>query len=982
MKRLYITLLLFLIAKTLMAQTGQIVQGKVLNASDGTVIEMATIRLFTYQGQDSTLVKGAQTDMAGEYWFSNILPGKYKIYISSVGFIEQSINIQVSDKTVQVPTTRLKEDVQALAEVDVKGKAAEMTVKGDTIEYNTAAYKVGENAMVEDLLKKMNGVEVDKEGNVTINGEEIKGVRIDGKKFFGNDVQSATKNIPADMIEKVQVIDEKSDMAKITGFEDDNTERIINLTLKKDRRKGVFGNYNAGLGMDMITDDGKWFNYANMPSPDATDASKTLHFFQNDFRYNAGLFTNILLGNSQTTILGSANNTNDIRSGRGRGRWGAGQNSGITWSENIGINTNIDCNEKINKIDNETSLLLGGDASLNHSNNDTRSISNKESYSNGVTYNNADSANKLSKSWDVNVRFEMEYQIDTLNKLVFQPRISYTNNNSNGYSNYIYTRNDSIATDSVINDGYQKQLNQSEEVSAGLKIIYNHLFAKPGRSITLNGEVGFTNNTGYSETYAYDNLGDSAKVDQRTNSGNNAINYNIKASYVEPIFGRNHFLETALTFSSNNRFSHKDQYDKDAAGEYIKNDDYSNRLENRFYSEALELNYRWIEQAYDLTVGMKVTPSQTHTKTFYGNVLVRDTLLNVWNFTPNATFKYKFGKKEFARIIYRGRSSQPTIQQMEPVRNNSNAMNETVGNLGLQPAFQHIMRIMYSKYNENNFSSLMTGLRANLTKDALVNNSIYDETGKLYQQTVNAKQLPWEIGADFMFNTPFANKLMQFNTRTAISYNQRIAYISHDKTASEIAQMIEAGTFVLGDLSKTGNLRASEDLTLRLTHDVVDVGVRGNITYSRTQNTLRQNSISNVLNWSITGDVMFHLPKSWNISADCGYTARYGYNLNDVNEVILNASIDKSFGNGTLALKVFDLLNSKKNIVQMVGENYVQYQKCNTLPTYFMLTFTYRFNKMGDLKATGMGAHIQEMIESGADPSKGRTPQGPPPFMR
>lgn len=964
------------------AQTGQIVHGKVVNATDGSIIEMATIRLFSYNGKDSTLVQGAQTDMEGEYWLDKILPGKYKLYISSIGFSEQSVSISVGDATLQVKTIRLKEDIQALSEVDVKGKAAEMTVKGDTIEYNTAAYKVGENAMVEDLLKKMNGVEVDKEGNVTVNGEEIKGIRIDGKKFFGNDVQSATKNIPAEMIEKVQVIDEKSDMAKITGFEDDDTERIINLSLKKNRRKGIFGNYNGGLGMDMVTEDGKWFNYANLPSPSSTDADKTRHFFQDDFRYNAGIFTNILLGSSQTTIIGSANNTNDIRSRRGRGRWG-GQNSGITWSENIGVNTNIDFNEKLKKIDSETSLLFGGDAGLNHSQNDTRSFSNKESYSNGVTYNNNDSTNKLSKSWDVNVRLEMEYQIDTLNKLIFQPRVSYTNNYSDGSSNYKYTRNDSLVSDSVINNGYQKQLSKSEEVSANLRIIYNHKFLKPGRSITLNGEVGFTNTDGYSETYAHDNLGDSAKVDQHTNNKNNAINYSFKTSYVEPIYGRNHFLETALTFSSNNRFSQKDQYDNDLTlNEYIKNNDYSNRLENRFYSEALELNYRWIEQNYDLTVGMKVNPSQTHTKTYYGDVLVRDTLLNVWNWSPNATFKYKFGKKEFARIIYRGRSSQPTIQQMEPVRNNSNAMNETVGNLGLQPSFQHHMRIMYSKYNQDRFSSIMTGLRANVTKDALVNNSIYDETGKLYQQTVNAKQLPWEIGGDFMFNTPFANKLMQFNTRTAISFNQRIAYIAHDKTSTEIAQMIDGGTFVLGGLSKTGNLRASEDLTIRLTHDIVDVGLRGNVTYSRTQNTLRQNSTSNVIDWSITGDVMFHLPKSWNISADCGYTARYGYNLSDVNEVILNASIDKSFGNGTLELKVFDLLNSKKNIVQMIGENYVQYQKCNTLPTYFILTFTYRFNKMGDMKATGMGAHIQEMIESGADPSKGKMPQGPPPFMR
>jgi hypothetical protein len=272
-----------------------------------------------------------------------------------VGFNEHSQWVEMKQQDLDLPAIRLVEQVQHLAEVSVQGKAAEMTVKGDTIEYNTAAYQVSETATVEDLLKKMNGVEVDKEGNVTINGESIKAVRIDGKKFFGDDVQTATKNIPADMIDKIQVIDEKSDMAKLTGFEDEDTERIINLSLKKDRKKGLFGNYSGGLGADMVTDDGGWFDYGN-PSYGKTDAERMLHFIENDARYNANIFTNLLLGESQTTILAGANNTNEIRSRRGRG-WFGGQNQGVTASENLGVNTNIDLNSKIEKKDDKTSLL-------------------------------------------------------------------------------------------------------------------------------------------------------------------------------------------------------------------------------------------------------------------------------------------------------------------------------------------------------------------------------------------------------------------------------------------------------------------------------------------------------------------------------------------------------------------------------------------------------------------------------------------------
>jgi len=219
------------------------ISGRVLSASDGTPVEMATVQLF----RDSTFIRGAQTDSEGNYHLTPIPNGRYLVGISSVGYQEHRQIVNIKNADVTLPSVRLKEQVQALAEVQVQGRAAEMTVKGDTIEYNTAAYKVGENAMVEDLLKKMNGVTVDKEGNVTVNGESITAVRIDGKKFFGNDVQSATKNIPADMIEKVQVIDEKSEMAKLTGFDDDEGSILSILRSKRTNNEACLANIPVQL---------------------------------------------------------------------------------------------------------------------------------------------------------------------------------------------------------------------------------------------------------------------------------------------------------------------------------------------------------------------------------------------------------------------------------------------------------------------------------------------------------------------------------------------------------------------------------------------------------------------------------------------------------------------------------------------------------------------------------------------------------------
>ena len=951
-----IGIILFLcVATAMMAQ--KTLSGTILSKTDGQPIEMATVRLFALNGTDSTLVQGAQTHYDGLFILNNIQPGRYRLIVSSIGFNEHSQWVEMKNNNLDLPAIRLTEQVQHLAEVSVQGKAAEMTVKGDTIEYNTAAYQVAENANVEELLKKMNGVEVDKEGNVTINGEEIKAVRIDGKKFFGDDVQTATKNIPAEMIDKIQVIDEKSEMAKLTGFEDDETERIINLSLKKNRKKGIFGNYSGALGADMVADNGQWFDYDNQ-------------FISNDFRYAANIFTNLLLGETQTTIIGSANNTNEIRSRRGRGPFG-GQNAGITRSENIGVNSNADLTSKIEKKDDKTSLLLGGDASFNHSNNDTRTISQRDSYSEEATYIDRDSTNKLSQSWDAQMRLEMEYQIDSMNKLILRPQISYTNSTFAQTNDYTFDR-DSVR----INDGYQRKNSLQEDINASMRATYNHKFAKQGRSLTMRANVNFTNTKGQTDTYAWDNLLNRAQVDQNTQSGNNALSYSLRTSFVEPLYQKNHLLEMVVSFSGNNRHSIKNQYSMDSVtGSYQYDSVFSNELSNNMYTEQLELNYRWVNQKIDLTAGARVLATQTHSTTYYGGLLARDTLYNRWNWAPNMNFKYKFGSKEFARIIYRGTSRHPSITQMEPVRNNSDAMNETVGNLGLQPAFNHNIFAMYSRFNQEKFSSMMTGLRANITQDALVNNTIYDQTGKRYMQTVNADMIPWSIGADFMSNTPFHKKMFQFHSRTAVSYNQRVAYVLREQDADAIAQMIASNNLPLGDASRTGNFRMSSDLTLRFTHEIVDIGIKNTNIYSLTHNSLNKKNISHVGDWIISGDVTFHLPKSWNIATDIAYTSRSGYEgLDDVNELIWNFSVDKTWTNSTLTLKVYDLLNDKKNIVQTVNETSVSYQKFNTLPTYFMLTYTYKLNRMGDLKATGRAAWQQRMFESG-----GRPPMGPPP---
>ncbi len=929
------------------------VQGIVIDKSNNERMDMVSVRLVKIQDKDTALVSGALTDEKGVFILQKVQDGDYSLIFNYLGYKEQVLPIRIDGKPLNVNTVSLVQAVTELGQVEVRGTAAEMTVKGDTLEYNAGAYQTPENAMVEDLLKKMPGVEVSSDGTLTINGEQVKGVRVDGKKFFGNDVQTATRNIPADMIDKVQVIDQQSDMARLTGFEDDETERIINLTLKKQKKKGMFGNFTGGVGADLVNKDNKFMGYDK-------------YFFRDDFRYNANLFLNILQGETQSTILGSANNTNEMRSGRGRGN--ISSNSGITRSENIGVNISAAPN---------SSLELGGNTSFTHSNNSTSTQSEQTTYSDSLIYKQNRNKGSESGNYDVNLRFEAEWDIDSLNKINFQPTIAYTRSNTFQIEDYLFDRDSTI-----INEGSQGQTGHTNQLQGGLKMTYKHKFLKKGRTLAVKADMSVSDNNSNMLYQSVSTTQDS--TDQQTVRRNTSWSYSLRASYVEPLYKDLHFLETILEFKGSNRFSDKKQYDN--LNEGVLDSTYSNSFTNQFYSEAVELNYMLKHQSYTLTAGFRVNPSQTLSHSVYGDGYLFDTLLTCINYAPQISFKYKFGKKQFARIQYRGTTSQPSLTQLEPTKDNSNATSLTVGNPDLQPQFEHSLRFMYSSYNSDRMSSITTGLRGTLTKDALVYNNIYDKTGKVYRQTVNAKALPWSVGADMMYSTPVIKNRLHLNSRTSLSYQNRISYIAREQDGATI----DVANLFLGDKSQTGNLRAQEDISLRFTHDIVEVGIKGQVSYVYTHNNLNK-EVTNAVNYTATADLAFHLPYRWNISTDFGYTGRHGYNLTGVNEFLWNFSIDKTFlaGAGTLSLKVYDILNQKKNIVEIVGENYVRYEKYNTLPTYFTINFTYKINRMGDLKAKGMAGKMQEMQESGIDPMRepnrmpmrngGEPPQGPPP---
>jgi len=411
-----------------------------------------------------------------------------------------------------------------------------------------------------------------------------------------------------------------------------------------------------------------------------------------------------------------------------------------------------------------------------------------------------------------------------------------------------------------------------------------------------------------------------------------------------------------------NRNSEKLQFRKGENSLYRELDSvYSSNFENTFYTEVVELNFRHQEKKFNYRIGAKLEPSQTYNTMYYKNGFVLKRPNEVINLAPTATYRYLFGKKRFARLEYRGRTNQPSIEQMQPVKNNNNLMHETIGNPLLNPSFEHTLRLMYSSFNAKRYSSFSAGLNGTFTKDALITNSIYDKTGKQYSQYINATKAPFKANANIMFNTPIIKNRLQFNTRTEMSYNQRYGYSDRDRT---VEAFDADGNLRLGSLSSSQSASGSEHLSLTFTTDLLEVGLRGSVRYSNTQNNLNAGKNQETKDWTGSSNVNLHLAYNLNISSDMSYTNRQGYSAFDRDEWVWNASIDKSFfsNKGTLSLIFYDILQQKLTIRESIGDNFRQLSRFKALTSYVMLSFTYKINRFGGPNREKMAAKAPRLL--------------------
>ena len=703
-RHLLILFLIMLTIPTLAQQRGVDITGTVIEKETNEPIEQATVRLLGEK--DSAMIGGVATARNGRFTLKNIKRGNYLLHISYVGFEPLFQPLRITGKTdpIKLGKLALTDGAIQLGEAVVIGKAPEVSINNDTIIYNADSYKVTEGSMLEDLLKKMPGVEVDSEGKITVNGKEIKKILVDGKEFFSDDPKVASKNLPSKMIDKVQVLDKLSDMAKMTGFDDGEEETVINLTVKPGMKQGWFGNAFAGYG--------------------------------SEDRYEGNFMVNRFINNNQLTLIGGINNTNnmgfsDLAStmfqgmGGPRSR-GGGAGNGITTSGNLGLNFSKEFNPK---------MTVGGNVHYSHSDNEAISKSNRQNILPGdsTSYYNENN-NSNTKSDNVAADIRMECKPDSLTQIIFRPSFSYSNSHSREGS-FFNTLNEEKDTVSV---GESNYLSDGEGYNINARLEFSRKLNSEGRVLSgsLTGGLSDSYNKGinYSNTeYMLLAAGqENELVDQRFRYDNKGFNYRVYLSWVEPI-GHNNFIQATYSLRQNKQESLKNSYTRGSNSEEynVLDTAYSKSYRNNFINQQVSLAFKSIREKYDYTIGLTVDPSHSTSENFVGDTTLSKLSRNVVNLSPMIRFNYKYNKRTNLRINYRGRTTQPTMTQLQPVADISNPLNTTTGNPDLKPTYTNNMMIHFQKFVPEKQTAFMVITNLNYIINAIVNKSVYvGNTGK------------------------------------------------------------------------------------------------------------------------------------------------------------------------------------------------------------------------------------------------------------
>ena len=995
--RIAILCLMLLTGISAYAQNSFSLSLKLIDEKTGEPVGFATASL-TVKGE-KTASKYVLTDSEGSASISKVKKGTYILKAELMGYkpYEQEITV---DKTADLGTIKMKEDVEVLDAASVSAVGNPIIVKKDTIEYTASSFKTSDNDMLEDLLKKLPGVEVNSDGSITANGETIKKITIDGKTFFLDDPQLASKNLPAKMIEKVKVVERKSDQARFTGIDDGQEETIIDLSVYKGMMNGWFGNIMAGGGHD---------------APEKGYYNSEHKFMDEGWRYQGAGIVGNFRENSQISIILNANNTNNrgfndlaggmmrgMRGGMGRGGFGGG--NGITSSWMGGLNGAWDLFDG--------NMELSGNYLYNGSDSFVEEESKKITYmqdNSRLVNDNSGTSTTGTYGHRFGVRLDHEFNENT--SVLFEPQFNFGGGSFNEYSKFSsYTIAADEAEKKFTNQGYNTSYGSNENWSASGRLLLRQRLGKDGRTISFNASYSFSDNDmlsyNQSLTKALNPEGimsiDPVNQKYVQNSKNSSLSGRLV--YTEPLT-KHLFMEANYQYSWNKSTSRKDAFNSGNINDPVDDVDvpliyqdkgetpddlYSNSIINEYVNQRAGVSLTWQTEKLNAQIGASANPTNTYNKT---NGKEYDSF--VVNWSPTARVRYRFSDYTNIMLNYNGRSSQPSTSQLMPVPDNTNPLNISLGNPHLKPYFNHNIRASFGYTNMQSFTSVNVNLSGGIVQDAITNAQWYDQAGVQYSIPVNGPGTG-NANASLMVNTPLGKSDFSIMSMTNARYSQSTSYVGtgsldsgkyydaekvsfdYDQFHKDFPDLGDTPAFVENRIQTAGIMQS-----LRLTYrnDFVELVAGGRTNMSKSfytinavnKNTTWSNNASFEMNWT--------LPFGMNLISDLNYRWYNGYATPQEPEFIWNAEITQLFFDNkcTLAIRAYDLLSQAKNLFVTDASNYHQETRNNTLGRYVVISFTYRFGTFGGNRGGRRGPGGGGGMRGG--PGGGGRMMGPPPGM-
>ena len=887
------------------------------NLSNGSVLLLRPL--------DSILVQHTRTDVTGRFTLKNIPPGHYLFLVTYPSYADYIDELTVKDSgTMTLPTIGMVLKSKLLQEVVVSGNKGAIRLKGDTTEFNADSFHTQPNATVEDLLKKLPGIQVDKNGKITAQGEAVKKVLVDGEEFFGDDPTLVTQNLRADMVDKVQVYDKKSDQATFTGIDDGQRDKTINLKLKDGKKNGYFGRATAGQGTDGFYDYQLMANYFRKKEKIAgygiiSNTGKTGLTWNERDNYGQSFIANADVDENTGYITIQGNMRDDLDSWSGQY-----EGQGYPSVKTGGLHYN-------NKWNDEQQSLNGNYKYMQLNVNGNSTTNSQYILPDTLYYNNQrQSFNNQIIRHSFGGAYEYKFDSSSSLKLMADGGTDHKTTNNIFHS-------EALAKDSsLVNQNDRSTNTAGDNHVVNSNLLWRKKLAKKGRTISVNLRENYTDNTstGFlnSDTRLYENaaLFKDSLIDQYKRYHTQTLLFDSRITYTEP-FSRASFLSTSYGITVNNSHSDRNSFNRTAGGKYNELDSlYSNDYRYNVFSQKGGLTYSLIKKKIRFSAGTDVGFTN-----FTQNDLHADSSgkRHFVNWYPSAMITYSFNNMRRLNFRYVGYTTQPEVQQIQPILTNEDPLNITIGNPGLKPSFMNRLQLFFNDYKVLTDRGIWANIAYNFTQNAISNSVNVDATGRRVTQYVNVSGshsvFGW-LGYSFKWHKPNIN----------FDFNSNINQSTNVSVVNNLVNSTRSGTYSLGNGIWTSKEKKYE------------LGIRYSASYTQSRSTINTGITTHYWVHSIQPSADVFLPFKFQVHGEGDINLRQKTSVfdNNNNVVLLNAWLGRKFlKNDALLLKVSgnDLLNQNIGFNRTVNSNFITQNTYSTIKRYFMLSLVWNFTKPG-----------------------------------